>query len=198
MTIKKINNIIKILISKGVSFDDGLTDDEILQIDKKFNIQFTPDLKLFLQTALPVSHKFVHWRAGLKSKEEKNKIDAILNWPLEGMLFDVKHNNYWLGIWGAIPDNYDEKAVIVKKHYESYPKLIPIFSHRYIPSLPNESGNPIFSVYQMDIIYYGVDLEKYFANEFRYNNSKGYELEDYPKKKIEFWSQRAEDEDIYK
>jgi hypothetical protein len=63
--------------------------------------------------------------------------------------------------------------------------------------VPNESGNPIFSIYQLDIIYYGTNLEHYFANEFRYTKSGSYELENYPEKKIEFWSKRAEDEDVY-
>jgi hypothetical protein len=196
MTTKQIKNLIKILTDKGVHFEVGLTDDEVLQVETKFNIKFPPDLKLFLKTALPTSQKFVNWRAGLKSKEEANKIVSILNWPLEGMLFDVK-NNYWLEDWGQSPENYDEKEIVVKKNYETYPKLIPINSHRYIPSVPNESGNPIFSIYQLDIIYYGTNLEHYFANEFRYTKSGSYELENYPEKKIEFWSKRAEDEDVY-
>ncbi len=44
--------------------------------------------------------------------------------------------------------------------------MIPVFSHRYLPDDPNEAGNPVFSVYQTDIIYYGADLLDYFENEF--------------------------------
>jgi hypothetical protein len=67
------------------------------------------------------------------------------------------------------------------------PKLIPIYSHRYIPEKPNESGNPILSVYQTDIIYYGANLLEYFENEFR---RKGTKLEiDSRIKEIEFWSE---------
>jgi hypothetical protein len=34
------------------------------------------------------------------------------------------------------------------------------------PREPNEAGNPIFSVHQTDIIYYGNDLVDYFHDEF--------------------------------
>ena len=45
------------------------------------------------------------------------------------------------------------------------PPLIPLIGHRYLPSQPNESANPVFSVYQSDIIYYGRDLADYFERE---------------------------------
>lgn len=31
---------------------------------------------------------------------------------------------------------------------------------------PNQSGNPVFSVVQTDVIYFGWDLETYFTNAF--------------------------------
>jgi hypothetical protein len=197
MTTEQANHIIQLLSGKGVHFESGLTDDEILQAEAKFNFRFPPDLKLFLQTALPINDRFVDWRLGLESKEEADKITERFNWPLEGMLFDIDKNNFWINNWGERPGDYTERVIIAKKHYETYPKLIPIYSHRYISERPNESGNPIFSVHQMDIIYYGINLEHYFANEFRYTESGDYELEEYPEKKIEFWSERAEDEDVY-
>lgn len=41
------------------------------------------------------------------------------------------------------------------------PRLIPICSHRYIPEEPHDAGNPVFSVMQSDVIYYGADLANY-------------------------------------
>jgi hypothetical protein len=188
MTTKQTKHIIRLLTDKGVHFDSGLTDDEVLQVETKFNIKFPPDLKLFLQISLPTSDSFVNWRLGLKSKSEADKIVLRLDWPLEGMLFDLQSNDFWVDSWGNRPDNYDDKVLIAKRHYETYPKLIPIYSHRYIPSLPNENDNPVFSVHQMDIIYYGYDLATYFANEFGFALTEYFELLDEPKKEIEFWS----------
>lgn len=35
-----------------------------------------------------------------------------------------------------------------------------------IPAEPHLPGNPIFSVHQTDIIYYGIDLRDYLIHEF--------------------------------
>jgi hypothetical protein len=188
MTIKKAKELIKILSEKGLSFDNGLIDEEVLRIEEKFDFKFPPDLRLFLQTALPVSRSFVHWRYGLSSEEGAKDIRKRFEWVLTGMLFDVEKNNFWVKEWGAKPKNKDERIAIVKQNFNSYPKLIPIYSHRFIPSLPNEIGNPVFSVYQMDIIYYGYDLCNYLANEFRFILPPHYEILTEPKKTIHFWS----------
>jgi hypothetical protein len=180
--------IIQALTSKCIHFESGLTDDEVLEVEGKFNLTFPPDLKLLLQSALPTSGSFVNWRLGLKSQDEADKIISRLDWPLEGMLFDIKSNNFWVESWGAKPNTLDEKNLIAKQYYETYPKLIPIYSHRYIPSRPCESDNPVFSVYQMDIIYYGYNLATYLANEFHFSLPKNFEKLKQPKKEIEFWS----------
>lgn len=194
---KNLNKIIGNLKKAGVDFEKGLSELELAEIEKVFQIRFPPDPKLFYQTEFPISDRFVNWRVGLESKEELNKIQDRINWPWEGMVFDIENNSFWVKDWGNKPENLDEKILIARKQFETYPKLIPIYSHRYIPESPNEIGNPIFSVYQMDIIYYGLNLETYFENEFGYNKSGEYELEEYPNLKIDFWSSIAEDENIY-
>jgi hypothetical protein len=70
--------------------------------------------------------------------------------------------------------------------------LIPICSHRYIPAAPHEAGNPVFSVHQTDIIYYGADLMDYLQNEFNfYFGRTGYAITGSPKR-IPFWSELTE------
>jgi len=100
-------------------------------------------------------------------------------------LFDVENNNFWLKSWGEKPSGLEDKLLIAKKQMEAVPKLIPIMGHRYIPSEPNETGNPIYSVYQMDIIIYGENLWEYFELEFR---KKQYsDIEFYLIKEVLFW-----------
>lgn len=196
MNQRNIRKIITDLKNAGIQFEAGLSEKELEAIESKFEIRFPSDLRLLYKTAFPISENFVRWRFSLKSDAETNKIKESLNWPLEGMLFDIENNVFWREDWGIAPKKLEEKIKIAKSYYKTYPKLIPIYAHRYIPETPSDSGNPIFSVHQMDIIYYGNDLKSYFANEFRYNKSGSYELEDYPKKKIEFWSSVVEDYDI--
>ncbi len=60
----------------------------------------------------------------------------------------------------------EERIALAERHLRSCPTLIPIYSHRYIPEQPHTAGNPVFSVYQTDIIYYGSDLISYLVHEF--------------------------------
>jgi hypothetical protein len=66
------------------------------------------------------------------------------------------------------------------------PILIPVYSHRFIPAALSEAGNPVFSVYQTDIIHYGLDLPSYLHAEFDACNP--YPVPSEPKE-IRFWSE---------
>lgn len=95
--------LINKLKGRGILFAQGLTETEIKEIQDFYKIQFPPDLKEFLSTALPISKEFINWRD--KSKENVGLINDKLNWPLEGMLFDIEHNNFWLEEWGSKPED---------------------------------------------------------------------------------------------
>lgn len=72
------------------------------------------------------------------------------------------------GLLGIAPKQLDEKLLVAKEQVIKITKLIPIYSHRYIPYLSNQQLAPILSVYQTDIIYYGTNLWNYFEHEFTY------------------------------
>jgi hypothetical protein len=46
------------------------------------------------------------------------------------------------------------------------PPLVPLYSHRFIPAEPTLVGNPVFSIVQTDVIYYGMDLADYLHAQF--------------------------------
>jgi len=104
------------------------------------------------------------------------------------MCFDIENNVFWPDSWGAKPASLTEAFEIAKQKIETAPKLIPVFGHRYLPDRPSLEGNPVFSVYQTDIIYYGSNLWNYFENEFSdYFGTARYHISD-PLRPIEFWS----------
>jgi hypothetical protein len=178
----------RVLERAGVVFESGLSQAEIQKLEGQYGFVFPPDLKELLMFALPVSQGFLNWRHA--TNEE---IGHILIWPYEGMCFDIEQNSFWLEEWGQQPASLDQAFSIARKAIEQAPTLIPIYGHRFIPDRPNEAGNPIFSVYQTDIIYYGCDLADYLENEFRYYFGRSeYGLKGRIKQ-IEFWSQFAED-----
>jgi hypothetical protein len=137
------------------------------------------------QIALPVSDAFYNWR----NFDESNiqKIQEMLNWPLEGVLFVLEENNYWDDSWGEKPINLSEAKQKCTEEMQKVPKLIPICGHRYIPIVKGIDNPPIFSVYQTDVIYYGIDLENYFRIEFGFLS---WDVIRYVEiVKIPFWSQ---------
>jgi len=184
--------IINLLKNKGVLFSAGLTDEEIDSIENKFDINFPPDLKILLQIELPISDSFIDWRKVLADKKLAQEIQfQIRERILEGILFDLKRNGFWDEDWGEKPTDLSAQFKIAKKHFDTYPKLIPIYSHRYIPS-SDKSDNPVFSIVQTDIIYYGLNLPMYFANEFYFKLSDNFEILKKPKNKIKFWTKCVE------
>jgi len=64
----------------------------------------------------------------------------------------------------------------LREVFNRAPKLIPLFGHRYIPEEPFESGNPVFSVYQTDVVHYGADLHDWLYRERHGSKSKPWPL----------------------
>lgn len=157
--------LIHLLKSKGVLFDRGFTHEELERVERTFNFTFPPELRLFLTIVNPISEKFVNWRYALKSPKGYAEAKRQLSRPLEGIVFDVKHNQFWLYAFGEKPDRLEDQLDVVKKYVENQPALIPLYAHRYAVA-GSQQGTPVLSVWQTDIIYYGSNLFDYFANEF--------------------------------
>ena len=168
----RLESVVARLRDAGVQFDEGMSDTEIVRAEKKYGVRFPPDLRDLLQIALPLSRPdsgwFPNWRLAIAGDGESNqKIVGSLEWPADGICFDIEHSGFWVEEeWGTRPAEVDQAKTVARQKIAEVPKLIPIFSHRYIPSEPNTSGNPVFSVYQTDIIHYGADLVSYLEAEF--------------------------------
>src|SRR4029450_5611982 len=172
------------LSDTGVLFEKGLTPQELASIERDYGFIFPCDLREFLAYALPVSSRWVDWR-----RASSSDIKARLDWPFQGMCFDIQHSAFWLDSWGEKPQALGQAFNVARAAINAAPRLIPVYSHRYMPDRPSSSGNPVFSVYQTDIIYYGADLFDYLCNEFcdqfgRAEHKIGSNIRD-----IEFWSQ---------
>lgn len=149
----------------GATIERGLSDAEVAAVQVMFEIAFPPDLRQFLQAGLPTGERWPNWALALSSAFEADRIRDMLRWPRDGMLIDVEQNGFWDSTWGVRPDDRAERAGVVTRAVAAAPRLIPIFGHRYISAEPSESGNPVFSVYQTDIIIYGSNLETYLLAE---------------------------------
>ncbi|RQP24224.1 SMI1/KNR4 family protein [Piscinibacter terrae] len=170
----------------GVNFQPGLSSAEVKAAEDRFSLAFPDDLREFLMFALPSGERFPNWR-----NPEDPEIARALGWPLEGIWFDVQQNGFWPAEWGTKPDDESAAYEVIRKRVAAAPKLIPIIGHRYMPDRPAKRGNPVFSVYQTDIIHYGSDLENYLHNEFyHYFGTPPHRIGE--TRTIEFWSSFVE------
>ncbi|MBW8841693.1 MAG: hypothetical protein JF608_07780 [Sphingomonadales bacterium] len=157
----------------------GYSRAELDRAQEEFGLIFPPDLVDLLRDRRPISG--YDWRV------DYEHIREMLAWPLEGMLFDIEHNGFWLSEWGDCPETEVERTEIATAAVAKAPKLIPLIGHRYLPTEPSEAGNPVFSIQQTDIIYYGANLDHYFQNEF----DRWSVLDDSAYRHIAFWSDLA-------
>ena len=180
----RFGTIIDAMKDAGIKFAAGLTSPEFATVEEYFGFRFPPDLRCFLHEVLPVGEKFPDWR-----DPESETLAKRMSWPLEGIQFDIEHAAFWMEEWGGRPELLEEAFAVAEMAIAEAPTLIPVFSHRYLPEEPQESGNPVFSVYQTDIIYYGADLHSYFNHEFGLNTSS---VEAANIREIPFWSYLVE------
>jgi hypothetical protein len=162
---RSFGEIAEALRSKGIKMAEGLTALEFEQIEADFGFVFPPDLRRFLTLTLPVSEGWADWRGS-----SKEQLLEQLNWPLEGILFDVEHGDFWMPSWGEKPADLQKQKELVRKAVASAPTLIPVCFNRYLPAEPNAVYNPVLSVHQTDIIVYGRELGTYLVREFELFN----------------------------
>jgi hypothetical protein len=166
-------------LADRVEFAPGLTDAEVDGVENRYGFRFPPDLRDFLQVALPSGEDFPDWRNG-----DESVLRDWLEVPLDGILFDVEYNRFWLEEWGQRPTSLEEALKVTTELVRAAPRLIPIFGHRMMPDEPHLPGNPVFSVHQTDIIYYGFDLADYLRHEFHLPGREDWPEQDRP---IRFW-----------
>lgn len=176
------SELIEKLKTKEVVFDEGLDSEEIKNIESAYDIKFPKELKEFYMCALPISEGFYNWRDLSKGNIERNK--SVLMTPILDFKQEIDCIE-WSDLWGEEPDNEAEKNIVIMEKLDRAPILIPLFKHRYISSQFDE-GNPVFSIYEWDIICYGENLTEYFNIEFGFKNHSTIEYEQI--KKVDFWS----------
>jgi len=140
---------------------NGLGEVEFDEVEHRFGFQFCSDHRELLAVALPVGKGWPDWRDG-----SEGDLRSRLDWPVDGVLFDVENNGFWPRSWGQRPGDLGSAIEVARENMESVPKLVPVYGHRYLPAAPCQPRSPVFSVYHTDTIYYGSDLEDYLLHEF--------------------------------
>lgn len=152
---------LRLLRAAGVEVAPGLSADELRAVEARFGFAFADDHRELLMAALPVGARWVDWRGGAD-----DELAARLAAPLDGVLFDVELGGFWPGSWGPRPIGDAEALATARRRLADWPRLVPIYGHRYLAAAPSPAGAPVFSVVQTDVIIYGADLLDYLRREF--------------------------------
>ncbi|WP_436527346.1 hypothetical protein [Actinoplanes sp. HUAS TT8] len=134
----------------------GLTDSELTDVEAEFGFTFAPDHREFLAAGLPTGIGWPDWRG-----RDRSALRSALTAPVEGVLFDVAENDFWYEGWGA---PYGDRVATARAGLMIAPRMIPLYAHRYLPAaIP---GHPVLSIYQTDVLCYGVDIPDWLNREF--------------------------------
>ena len=147
----------------------GLTGAEFARIERDYGFEFADDHRAFLAAGLPLKtpepyerrNPWPDWRDG-----DPGDLRKMLDWPVEGVLFDVQYDDLWHPSWGQRPADMSTALSAARRHLARAPKMIPVWGHRYLPAGRGTYGYPVLSIWQTDIIIYGTDLANYITSEF--------------------------------
>lgn len=170
----------------------GLTQSEFVRVERDYGFEFADDHRAFLAAGLPLNgpvrsgkSRQAHWpdwRDGSAADLREQ-----LGWPVEGAIFDVRHNGLWHPSWGSRPADMREALAVARRHLVRVPVMVPVCGHRYLPAGRGTSGHPVLSIHQADIIIFGTDLADYIDREF----GQGLPISEHwtPPPMVPFWSE---------
>jgi hypothetical protein len=166
----------------------GLSAAEVASIEDELGFRLPPDFAYLFQNLQDPGGVFFPWR-----DFDKRRYDEMIDWVFHGIAFDIENNVFWLDRWGEKPQHLPAALEIARSDFLSWPKLLPMLGHRFLAAEPCRSGNPVFSIMQTDIIYYGADLGHYLMLEFTPSSDEDYRLHTYAQeiRKIDVWSDLA-------
>lgn len=157
-----VTRAVELLRWLGVNLARGLSAEEFARIEETFGFSFGSEHRAFLAAGLPVEEDWVDWR-----QATRENLQARLDRPVDGVIFDVHNNDFWPASWGERPSDRTAAEQHARERLAQVPQLVPIFAHRYLPAAPAPVPSPVFSVHQTDVIYYGDNLLDYIAHEFQ-------------------------------
>ena len=112
-----------------------------------------------------------------------------LTWPVRSALLDVEHNTFWDQSWGERPGDSRAALKLAGEELAKAPQMVPVYSHRYLPPGRGTFGHPVLSIYQTDIICYGMDLVDHVYQEFGVDPGIGRKDPRWrPRPTVAFWS----------
>lgn len=159
--------MIKKLKAAGITFSEGLSNEEFVRIESALGFRFPSEIRSFLTCGLPVGDGFYNWR-DLSADNIQRFRDFSLS-AEDAFRFDIENNFGSLRamLGDRFPKMTDQEAFTeaVLSYLHQSTKLIPFYAHRcFFDGMDNM---PIVSFWQpTDTIFYGESFEDYLEIEF--------------------------------
>jgi hypothetical protein len=141
--------------------DGGMAPAQLDAIEHALGFQLPPDFRFLLENLRDPGEVFFPW-----SRFDKAEYDPSIEWVFDGIAGSIERNNLWLRRWGERPHTLADAIRIARADFAHWPKLLPLYGHRYLAAEPPLAGNPVFSIMGTDIIHCGSDLAHYLLEEF--------------------------------
>jgi len=173
----------------GGNPDNGITNTQLAELEAAAGAPMPFEIGLLLVHGVPDGEKWWQWN--------DDPTATLARWNaqlLDGVRFDVEHNNLWLDSWGARADDLGERLLVATDAFTAAPQLLPLWGHRAVPlavARDEEAAeaNPVLSVHQTDVIVYGTDLAAWLHREFDVPLPT---WPDTPSRWFPFWSELGE------
>jgi hypothetical protein len=164
---------------------EGLSARDFAVIEDQLGVRLPEDFVFLFGNLRDPGRVLFPW-----SNFRKEDYEASIEWVWHGIAFDIEHNA-WIDRWGVRPTALPEALEVARADFETWPKLLPICGHRFLAAEPCRPGNPVFSIKQLDIVYYGADLAHYLAVEFLGADREA-QIVDQDVRRVDIWSDIAE------
>jgi len=137
----------------------GASESDLQTFERANGLYLPKDLRTLAQIVHDPDGAMFPWLADPQCLATSNA------WIQRGIEFDIRNGSAWLERWGEPPSEAEDRIAVFRADVASWPTLVPV-ANRFHRITPNKPGNPVYSIMQTDIVYYGADLASWLASEF--------------------------------
>lgn len=144
----------------------GLTNTQLALVEEQLGHELPYEIGLLLIIGVPDHDGWWDWR--------EDPAVGLARWNarvLGGITFDIRENGFWAAAFGPRPADMDDRVAAAEAAFHQVPPLLPLHGHRAVPvtvpaGFESNSGNPVLSVVQTDVIEYASDLAGWLHKDF--------------------------------
>lgn len=170
--------------------EPGLDAGELARAEERFGVVFPPLWRDVLARAHPVDPDidmpedrrcpdawYPDWRL-----REPERTGRLVDAPVNGVLREVEHENFWWRTWGPRPADPADRVATARQRLADVPRLAPLFHTLYAAATDD---SPVFSIDRTTVTIPALHLAELPIHDGHDVTA----LADRPARGVEFWSE---------